>query len=100
MHEISIHSCVNVIFMKTTQISQGGQISIPAQVRRRWQTRRVTVEDRGDEVVVRPIPDDPIATAIGVFSGHITATSDELRARLREEEAEIERRKYPELDVS
>jgi predicted nucleic acid-binding protein len=38
----------------------GGQISLPAAVRRRWGTSVAAVEDHGDSVVVRPIPDDPM----------------------------------------
>lgn len=75
-------------------ISKGGQISVPADVRKRWKTRRLQVEDRGDELVIRPAPEDPIAAARGIFKGRIGATSEELRRQEREEEAEIEERKW------
>ena len=45
--------------MKIARITTGGQISLPAAVRKRWATGRVAVEDNGDHVVLKPIPDDP-----------------------------------------
>ncbi len=37
-------------------ISQNGQVSIPAETRARWHTRKVIVVDLGDRVVMRPAP--------------------------------------------
>ncbi len=76
--------------MKTTAITSGGQIQVPADVRRRWGTRNVTVEDRGESLVVRPIPDDPIGAAVGSLAGD-GPTSDEIREQLRDEELEADR---------
>lgn len=76
--------------MKQARISRGGQVSIPAAVRHRWKTDRIMIEDRGDQVIVRPLPDDPIAEARGYlkpFAGEDAITSDEARARTRAEEA-------------
>jgi bifunctional DNA-binding transcriptional regulator/antitoxin component of YhaV-PrlF toxin-antitoxin module len=75
--------------MKTTAISKGGQVSIPAEVRHRWGTGRVVIEDRGNALLIRPIPDDPIGAAVGSLAGR-RPSSDELRTRLREEEAAID----------
>lgn len=69
----------------------GGQVSIPANVRRRWGTNCVAFEDLGDRLVVRPVPDDPIAAARGVLKGRLRPT-DELRTRAREDEALAENR--------
>jgi AbrB family looped-hinge helix DNA binding protein len=79
--------------MKMTTISKGGQVSIPAAVRRRWGTARLLVEDRGDSLVLRPLPFDPISAAIGSLSGP-GPTSEALRATFREEGAEAEDRKW------
>jgi len=76
--------------MKTTEITTGGQIQVPADVRRRWNTRKVTVEDPGGSLVVRPIPDDPIGAAVGSLAGD-GPTSDEIRAQLRHEELDADR---------
>jgi AbrB family looped-hinge helix DNA binding protein len=73
-------------------ISRGGQISIPAEVRRRWQTSRLVLEDRGDEIVLRPIPADPIGAAIGSLAGPGLST-DQARARLRAEDIHADTRR-------
>jgi bifunctional DNA-binding transcriptional regulator/antitoxin component of YhaV-PrlF toxin-antitoxin module len=70
----------------------GGQISLPAEVRRRWNTSVVALEDHGDRVVVRPLPDDPIAAARGALKGRVGPT-EALRRRARADEAAAERRK-------
>jgi AbrB family looped-hinge helix DNA binding protein len=72
--------------MREALISRGGQISIPADVRRRWQTSRLVLEDRGDKIVLRPIPPDPIAAAMGSLAGAGPST-DEARRMLRAEES-------------
>lgn len=80
--------------MKYLMISKGGQISVPAEVRKRWGTRRLRLEDRGGEIVITPAPEDPVAAARGALKGRIRYTSEELRRMEREEEAEIEERKW------
>ena len=79
--------------MKHATISKGGQVSIPAEVRHRWRTNRLFIDDRGSELVLRPIPDDPIAAVRGSLakrSGASEMTSDDARALAREEEAEAD----------
>ena len=78
--------------MKTLKITAGGQVSLPAAVRRRWGTRSVAIEDLGDRVVLRPFPDDPIAAARGALKGRLPP-SEELRKRARADEAAAERRR-------
>ena len=80
--------------MRTTRISQGGQIQIPADIRRRWGTVNVIVEDLGNEISVRPVPDDPISAALAPLPGGRGFTSEELVRTSREEEAEAEERKW------
>jgi AbrB family looped-hinge helix DNA binding protein len=82
------------MIMRFLMISKGGQISIPADVRKRWRTRRLQVEDRGDEIVIRPAPEDPIAAAEGALKGRLNLTSEEMRAQGRDEEAAIEARQW------
>lgn len=78
---------------KRLAISTGGQISVPAAVRKRWGTRAVLAEDRGDHVVLRPAPDDPVAAAVGVFADEIAALgSDEAQRLDREEDVSVEER--------
>jgi bifunctional DNA-binding transcriptional regulator/antitoxin component of YhaV-PrlF toxin-antitoxin module len=72
------------------RISKGGQISLPASVRRRWRTDRVWIEDKGNAVVVRPLPADPISAARGSLHLPKGLTSDRLRETARAEEDQIE----------
>lgn len=76
------------------KISRGGQISLPARVRHRWRAEAVVVEDHGDHVVLRPEEDDPIGRAAGAFKDVLTMTADAMKEQDREEELEIERRKF------
>jgi bifunctional DNA-binding transcriptional regulator/antitoxin component of YhaV-PrlF toxin-antitoxin module len=82
------------MIMKRLKISAGGQVSVPAEVRNRWKTRVVVADDRGDHLVLRPAPEDPIEAALGAFADLPGPTADEARRLFREEEAEIEDRKY------
>lgn len=52
----------------------------------------MSVEDAGDHVILRPLPDDPIAAARGALKGKIDPTPA-LRARARKDEATAERRR-------
>jgi bifunctional DNA-binding transcriptional regulator/antitoxin component of YhaV-PrlF toxin-antitoxin module len=78
--------------IRARKVTEGGQISLPAEVRRRWQTKHVRVEDRGDHLVVRPLPDDPIAAARGALKGRVGSATD-LRADARRDEAAAEARR-------
>lgn len=78
--------------MRFAKISKGGQVTVPAEVRKRWGTTKVYVEDLGDALVLRPIPADPIKAARGSFAGP-GPTSEEMRRQARREEAEIERKR-------
>jgi AbrB family looped-hinge helix DNA binding protein len=80
---------------KRMKISKGGQISIPAPIRKRWGTGTVTLEDRGEEIVLRPAPDDPIAAAAGAFAGIGPKIDwEKVHQEEREIEREIEERKF------
>jgi bifunctional DNA-binding transcriptional regulator/antitoxin component of YhaV-PrlF toxin-antitoxin module len=78
--------------MRVTRISQGGQIQVPAEVRRRWGTSKVVIEDLGDEISVRPVPDDPISLALRPLKDGLS-TEAWMRTS-REEEAAAEERKW------
>lgn len=82
--------------MRIARISRGGQVSIPADIRHRWGVRRVVLVEQGDSLVLRPLPDDPIAALLGSLRGP-GPTTDEIREQLRAEEAEAEERKYGHL---
>lgn len=63
-------------------VSGNGQVSIPAQVRARWNTRQVVVADLGDRVVLRPASGDPVAELRGKYRGQ-GPSSDEARRSAR-----------------
>jgi AbrB family looped-hinge helix DNA binding protein len=80
---------------KRMKISKGGQVSIPAPIRKRWGTTTVTLEDRGEEIVIKPAPDDPVAAAAGAFAGEGRGIGLEtIRREEREAEAEAEEHKF------
>jgi len=83
--------------MRRLTISRGGQVSVPAAIRRRWGTSTVTVEDLGDALILRPAPDDPIAAAAGALAGELAhlPSSDDWRRDERELESELEARRRP-----
>jgi bifunctional DNA-binding transcriptional regulator/antitoxin component of YhaV-PrlF toxin-antitoxin module len=92
-----------MVMAKRLAISRGGQVSVPAAVRKRWGTNTVVAEDHGDHLVLRPAPDDPIDAVRGIFAedfARVGKTLDEIRREDREEDAEIEERKYGHLGPS
>jgi bifunctional DNA-binding transcriptional regulator/antitoxin component of YhaV-PrlF toxin-antitoxin module len=72
--------------MKIARISKGGRLSIPAAVRSRWGADQVLIEDRGDTLVLRPLPADPIGAALDLLPAAGPST-DEVRTRMREEDS-------------
>jgi bifunctional DNA-binding transcriptional regulator/antitoxin component of YhaV-PrlF toxin-antitoxin module len=79
--------------MKIIPISRSGQIALPTSVRRRWGTRRVKLVDNGGELIVSPVPDDPVAAAAGALAAWRTPGTDEIRRQARREEREREERR-------
>jgi len=67
-------------------VSRNGQVSIPAEARARWNTRRVVVVDLGDRVVMRPLSDHPVDDLKGKYRGR-GPTTDRARKEARAEEA-------------
>jgi AbrB family looped-hinge helix DNA binding protein len=73
------------------KISKGGQISIPAPIRRRWGTSTVNLRDEGGHIVIEPTPDDPIAAAEGVLGADFAQIDVErLREMARQDEQAAE----------
>lgn len=86
-----------IIFMKMkrrVRISRGGQVSIPATIRRRWGTSTVALEDLGDRIVLTPAPDDPVAAAEGALADEFgNVDLARLRRRARDDERVAETRR-------
>lgn len=83
--------------MTSYRITTSGQVTVPAEVRRRWKTREVQVEDHGDHLVMRPVAEDTIEALAGIWKGRLRMTTDDARALIRRENAEIEDRKLRRL---
>lgn len=75
------------------RVTASGQVSVPAEVRRRWTTSRVKITDLGDRLVLEPEPENPFAKYLGILAGP-GPTSDEMREQNRIEEREAEERKW------
>lgn len=67
-------------------VSRNGQVSIPAETRKRWNTRRVVVVDLGDRVVLRPLGDHPTDELEGKYRSRGPAT-DRARQQARDDES-------------
>jgi len=76
------------------KITSSGQVSIPAEVRRRWNVDRVRMVDHGDHITFEPIPDNIWEASRGLFENRTGITVDELKAQERRDEAEREERRY------
>jgi len=74
------------------KISANGQMSIPAEARARWRAERVVVVDLGDRVVVRPLPQEPVAALRGKYRKRGPST-DEARRQARAADAVAGRRR-------
>jgi bifunctional DNA-binding transcriptional regulator/antitoxin component of YhaV-PrlF toxin-antitoxin module len=74
-------------------MSRNGQVSIPAQTRARWGTRKVIVVDLGDRVVMRHAPDeDPIGGLQGKYAGRGLDTAAARKTARRDDSAAAKRR--------
>lgn len=78
--------------MSIVRISSGGQISVPADVRRRWGVTRLVVQDHGDHLTLVPLVDDPVAAAEGVLAGPPVDIEAARQRYRREDAAAVERR--------
>ncbi len=76
------------------KITRAGQVSIPAEIRRRWESSTVAIVDEGDCIVLRPVPDDPIAALRGIFADDNPLTGAEAVRQARDEDIEAEEEKW------
>lgn len=81
------------------RITTAGQVSIPAEIRARWEASTVAIEDEGDRIVVRPVPDDPISALRGSLS-HLRRpdlTAAEAVRQARDDDVETEEERWKRL---
>ncbi len=68
---------------KQAKVTRNGQVSLPADIRHRWNAGSVLIVDRGGYAIVRPIPADLVGELQGSHAGPGPNT-DEARAAERE----------------
>lgn len=82
------------------KLTTAGQVSVPAEVRRRWGTTRLKVTDEGDRLVIEPEPENPFEGLLGILAGSYPPGApnyEEMKAEEREAELERDRRKWPQF---
>ena len=79
-------------------VTRAGQVSLPAEVRHRWEAEAVLIEDQGDHLVVRPAPANPIDGLVGILAdvGRRDLSAAEAQRRWREEDNAAMERKWRE----
>jgi virulence-associated protein VagC len=79
-------------------ITSAGQVSLPAEVRQRWDASAVLIEDEGDRLVLRPVPVDPVDGIRGILKDKVTVkiSTDAAMRRWREEDNAASERKWRE----
>jgi bifunctional DNA-binding transcriptional regulator/antitoxin component of YhaV-PrlF toxin-antitoxin module len=75
------------------KVSSNGQVSIPAETRARWLADQVVVVDLGDRVVLRPLPDDPVASLRGKYQGRGPRTTAARAEAHADDERHVRRRR-------
>ena len=82
------------VMSSQSKVTKNGQISLPADLRRRWDVESVLFVDRDGYALVVPYPKEGVRSLRGKFKGPPgSPTTDELRAEFRAEEAAAEERR-------
>ena len=73
-------------------------MSLPAEVRHRWDATTVLIEDEGDRLVIRPVPGDVLEGLTGILkeSARGDISGAEAMRRWREEDNAAMERKWRE----
>ena len=80
------------------KITRAGQVSIPAEVRERWGVSSVLIVDEGEQLTLRPAPDNPLEALNGILSGKARSelTAAEAKRLWRAEDNAAMERKWRE----
>ena len=80
------------------KITRSGQVSIPAEVRERWGTSTVLIVDEGEQLTLRPTPENPIEALLGILEGKARSdiTAAEAKRLWRAEDNAAMERKWRE----
>ena len=80
--------------MSIVTTSARGQIVIPKDIRRQLQIKpgkKLLLKVEGDQVVIRPLPDDPVEEFCGFFAGGPSLTKALLDERGKDRRRETEK---------
>ncbi len=83
----------------TLTVSIKGQMVIPAKIRKKYNIQpqtKVELIDKGDEIVIVPLPKDPLHNSRRILKG--VSTKDLLK--LRQQERRIEQEKHRRYGIS
>ena len=78
----------------TLTVSIKGQMVIPAKIRKKYNIQpqtKVELIDKGNEIVIVPLPKDPLRNSRGILKG--VSTDDLLKLRRQEKRAEQQKAK-------
>jgi bifunctional DNA-binding transcriptional regulator/antitoxin component of YhaV-PrlF toxin-antitoxin module len=91
------HNVIMARKMWRHRVTAAGQVSLPAEVRHRWATGAVVIEDEGDRIVLRPAA-DPLEELRGVLKDAVRSplSGAEAHDRWRAEDNEALDRKWRE----
>ena len=77
--------------MAVAQVSPKGQILIPKRIRQKYGVKpgsNVQILEEPGGIVIKPAPEDPIATACGFLEGDFSLTEDLIQEHQKELENE------------
>ena len=77
--------------MSVVQLSEKGQIVIPSKMRKKYSLKaksKLEIVDLGDQIVLCPIPDNPLEAAVGFLKSEISVAGMLRDARIEEEALE------------
>lgn len=86
--------------MKIVTLTRGGQVSIPAEFRRDWTSNQVMVQETERGLLLRPVPEDPLALVRGYLADKVRhrMSVEESMHEFRKEELAAEERKFGSLE--
>ena len=82
--------------MSVVQLSEKGQIVIPSQLRKKYNLKpksRMEIVDLGDQIVLCPIPENPLEAAAGFLKSRKSVATMLRDARSEEKDFELQKEK-------
>lgn len=77
--------------MQIVTASSRGQIVIPKKIRNRlniFAGKKLSIRTDGDQVILTPLPDNPVEAFCGIFEGKYSLTRSLIEARKKDKDRE------------